>query len=106
MASGFVVSDYVSVLRDLLDSEELKISSSYSSSLKATIEKIVNERSEVFERCFLEVKEAVEKVRTCGKEQPYFRGMFLYLAQELPKILQKLPKDYNDPIVWQVRGCS
>ena len=34
MASGFAVGDYLSIVRDLCDAEELKIKSSYSSSLK------------------------------------------------------------------------
>ena len=49
MASGFVVSNY-SIVRDLRDAEELKINSSYGSSLKATIEKLCSERCETFVR--------------------------------------------------------
>ena len=40
MASGFAVGDYLSIVRDLCYAEELKIKSSYSSSLKDTIEKL------------------------------------------------------------------
>ena len=40
MASGFAVGDYLSIVRDLCDAEELKIKSSYSSSLKDTIKKL------------------------------------------------------------------
>ena len=104
MVGGFVAgSDYISVVRDLWDSEELKIESEYISSLKATVEKICSERSEIFEQCFEEVKEGIERVRAINsvesKEQPYFRGMYLYLAQELLGALEKLPKWYNDPIL-------
>ena len=69
-------SDYISVVCDLWDSEELKIESEYSSSLKATVEKICSERSEIFEQCFEEVKEGIERVRAINaiesREQPYF----------------------------------
>ena len=49
MASGSVVSDCRSIVRDLWEAEELKINSSYSSSLKATTEKLCSERCETFE---------------------------------------------------------
>ena len=39
-SSGFSDCDYISIVRDLWDSEELKIDSGYSSSLKATVKKI------------------------------------------------------------------
>ena len=60
MASGFAVVD----VRDLCDAEELKIKSSYSSSLKDTIEKLCSgERCDIFEKCFQEVKESVARIR-------------------------------------------
>ena len=101
MASGFVVSDYRSIVRDLWEAEELKINSSYSSSLKATTEKLSSERCETFEKYFEEVR------ANCNarKEQPYFRSMFPYLAEELPDILKKIPSHYSDPILWQVLCC-
>ena len=92
MASAFVVSDYRSIVRDLWDAEELKINSSYNSSLKATTEKLCSERCETFEKYFEEVREGAARVRAnCNarKEQPYFQSMFLYLAEELPDILKK-----------------
>ena len=109
MASGFVVSDYRSIVRDLWDAEELKINSSYSSSLKTTIEKLCSERCETFEKYFEEVREGVARVRancSARKEQPYFRSIFLYLAEELPDILKnEMPSHYSDPILWQVLCC-
>ena len=108
MASGFVVSDYRSIVRDLRDAEELKINSSYSSSLKATIEKLCSERCETFAKYFQEVEKGVARIRAnsnAKKEQPHFRSMFLYLAEELPDILKRMPSHYNDPILWQVRCC-
>ena len=79
-------------MHDLWDAEELKINSSYSSSLKTTIEKLCSKKCETFQKCFEEVREGVARVRAnCNtrKEQPYFRSMFLYLAEELPDILKK-----------------
>ena len=108
MASGFVVSDYRSIVHDLWEAEELKINSSYSSSLKATTEKLCSKRCETFEKYFEEVREGVARVRancSARKEQPYFRSMFLYLAEELPDILKKMPSHYSDPILWQVLCC-
>ena len=107
MASGFVVNDYRSIVRDLRDAEELKINSSYSSLLKTTIEKC-SERCETFEKYFEEVRDHVARVRAnCNvrKEQPYFRSMFLYLAEELPDILKKTPSHDSDLILWQVLCC-
>ena len=108
MASGFAVVDYLSIVRDLCDAEELKIKSSYSSSLKDTIEKLCSgKRCDIFEKCFQEVKESVARIRaksSASKEQPHFRSMFLYLAQELPDLLKRMdmPSRYSDPILWQV----
>ena len=59
MASGFVVSDYRSIVCYLWDAEELKINSRYSSSLKATIKKLCSNRCEIYEKYIVEVKEAV-----------------------------------------------
>ena len=100
MACGF--GDYISIVCDLWDSEELKIKSNYSSTLKATAERICNERSKVFEKCFEEVKTGIERQLRENKERPDFQSMYLYLVEVLPAILKKFPNHYNDPILWQV----
>ena len=102
MASRVAVSDCISTLRDLWDSEEFKINSDISSSLKATVDKICREGNELFEQCFEEVKEGLEKARA-NNSGVFFQVMYMYLAQELPRVLEKLPSPYNDPILWQVR---
>ena len=92
-------------MHDLWDAEELKINSSYSSSLKTTIENLYSKRCEIFEKYFEEVREGVARVRAnCNAriKQPYFRSMFLYLGEEFLDILKKLPSHYSDPILWQV----
>ena len=74
------------------------------------MERTCNERSEVFEKCFEEVKTGIERQLRENKEHPDFRSMYLYLVEVLPGILKKLPNHYNDPILWQVfsafSGCS
>ena len=100
--------DYKSVLRDICDSEELKIDSKYSHKIKETLQKLCLDGDQRFEKCYERVRKELEGVITASKdknkEQPYFRGMFLYLAEKLPKVLKEfeLPKDYDDPIIWQV----
>ena len=38
-----------------------------------------------------------------SKEQRHFQSMFLYLPQELPDILKKMPNHYSDPILLDYR---
>ena len=102
MTSGVAVSDCISILRDLWDSEEFKINSDVSSSLKTTLDKICSEGNEMFVRYFEEVKLSVEKAKS-NNSGAFFQFMYMYLAQELPTVLEKLPSPYNDPILWQVR---
>ena len=105
MASGFMVSDYRSVIRDLWEAEELKIKSKYSLLLKNTIERLCSQRCEIIEEYFQIVKGGVKKIRknsSEGEESPDFQSMFLYLAQDLPDMLKKMPSEYSDPILWQV----
>ena len=100
--------DYRSVLRDICDSEELKIDSKNSKKIKETLQQLCLDGDGRFEKCYERVRNELEGVITASKqknkEQPYFREMFLYLAEKLPKTLKEfeLPSDYNDPIIWQV----
>ena len=50
---------------------------------------VEKKRNEMFEQCFEDVKEGLEKARS-NDSGAFFLGMYLYLAQELPKILEKL----------------
>ena len=85
MASS-IATNYKSVLRDIFDSEELKIESEYSRSIKTTIQEICEEGNDEFEECFLKVKEDVVKAKDSYKEEDCFGEMYLYLAEELPKV--------------------
>ena len=95
-------------MRDICDSEELKVDSKYSKKTRETLQQLCLNGNERFEKCYQRVREELESIIKASKEkneaQPYFRGMFLYLAEELPKALKDcdLPSGYDDPIVWQV----
>ena len=117
--------DCKTILRDIFDSEEFKIESNYSEKLKKTIQRICEDGDEEFEKCYERVRKEVEELvatsRVNKKEQPYFRDMFLYTTEKLPKVLEDLTRDLRqdltedlmaaeqpscnyrgDPIIWQV----
>ena len=54
----------------------------------------------------MELEGVISALKDKKKEQPYFRAMFLYLAEKLPRVLEEfnLTNSYNDPIIWQVRS--
>ena len=90
--------DYKTVLRDIFDSEEFKIEPKYSEKLKKTIQRICEDGDEEFEKCYERVRKEVEELvatsRVNKKEQPYyFRDMFLYMTEKLPKVLEDLMRD-------------
>ena len=88
--------DCKTVLRDIFDSEEFKIESKYFEKLKKTIQHICEDGDKEFEKRYERVRKEVELVATSRvnkKEQPYFREMFLYMAEELPKVLEDLTRD-------------
>ena len=97
-----IATNYKAVLRDIFDSEELKIDSEYSKSLKKSIQEICEGEDAEFERCFLDVQQAVANLKT-DKEEYCFDKMYLYLAEELPKAIEKSSTEHRDPILWQVR---
>ena len=104
--------DYKSVLRDIFDSEEMKIDSEYTEKLKRTVQRICEDGDGEFEKCYEQVRKEVEEVvatsKVNKKEQPYFRGMFLYIAEKLPKVIEDLltTEQTRDPIIWQVASYS
>jgi len=75
--------DYKIILRDLWDSEELNIDSSYGQALKSKVERLCRDGDAVFERFFLKVQEVdkVVKSNKAKKEQPYFKAMSLPTIQ-------------------------
>ena len=85
-----IATNYKSVLCDIFDSEELKIESEYSRSIKKTIQEICEERNDKFEECFLKIKEDVVKAKDSNKEEHCYGKMYLHLAEELSKAIGKL----------------
>ena len=95
--------DCRTVLRDVFESEELRIQSNYSTAIKQAIEEVCTGCSRKFEECFLRVKEGLSAAKgKSNTNEPCFRKMYLFLAEKLPALIQKLPERLNDPILWKV----
>ena len=92
MAGTSACHNYITFLHDILDSEELKIESEYSKRIKETIEEICVSGNDKFEECFVEVQGAIG--HTVDVNKPLFRQMYLYLAEDLPKVVSELPKEH------------
>ena len=99
-----IASKYKYVLHDIFKSEELKIDSKYSNSLKKTVQEICEKGNDKFKECFLQVQEDVFKEVTkdsTNKEEHCFRKLYLILSEKLPKAIENcLPS--RDSILWQV----
>jgi len=103
MAVSSEYDDCKTVLRDVFESEELKIHSDYSATIRQTIEEICTGSSSKFEECFLRVKEGVCVIKgESNAKEPCFRKMYLFLVEKLPELIKSLPERLNDPILWQV----
>ena len=59
--------DYKSVLRDIFDSEEMKIDSEYTEKLKRTVQRICEDGDGEFEKCYEQVRKEVEEVVATSK---------------------------------------
>ena len=76
--------------------------------IRSTIEELcsTSQWDKQFEQQYLKVLEAtqriIKKAKTDKKEEPFFREMFLYLAEDLQSTVAKLPCNQKDPILWQV----
>ena len=87
--ANITAEDFKVVLRDIYDSEEMKIDSTYTRTIRSTIEELcsTSQRDKQFEQQYLTVLEATERIikkaKTDKKEEPFFREMFLYLAEDL-----------------------
>ena len=95
------------ILRDLYDSEELKIDSNRCRAIAKTIEMLCTDENTEFNAVFTEVAEEVEQ----RKKEPAtirnkFQSLYMYQVERLPVLLKKLGKEQNgsinDPILWQV----
>ena len=87
--ANITAEDFMVVLRDIYDSEEMKIDSTYTRTIRSTIEELcsTSQRDKQFKQQYLTVLEATERIinkaKTDKKEEPFFREMFLYLAEDL-----------------------
>ena len=99
------------ILRDIYDSEELKIDSERSKELKGLLDQLCTAAPEdtnlrLFQECFAAVDNDITQIKkeakTTKEERPYFKRMFLYQAQRLSPTIQGLPENLRDPIMWQV----
>ena len=104
------VHQWKSLLRDIYDSEDLKIKGERSERIKNTIHRLCTETIETkdlesFIASFNEVERNVQGIKDACKQtkQDLFQGLFQYQANCLSLSTQCLPTDLKDPILWQVR---
>ena len=102
-------SKWKSLLRDIYDSEDLKIKGERSKRIRNTIhrlcsETIEKEDLESFVVSFNKVQSNVQGIKDACKqtEQDLFQRLFQYQANCLSLVTQCLPTDLKDPILWQV----
>ena len=96
------------ILRDIYDSEELKIDSNRCKAIAKTIEMLCTTENSAFNDMYGEVASDIEKKKseptTKKKKQP--QALYLYQVERLPVLLKKLGKEergsINDSILWQV----
>jgi len=100
-----------SVLRDLYDSEELRIKSNRSKVTRTLLDELCTARLDdpilcLFDKCYTIVETDIERLKkeaaSTKEEKPYFKRMFHYQAKSLPTVIQVLPDKLKDPVMWQV----
>lgn len=95
-------SEMLSVLRDIFESEELKIDSVRSKTMKETINELCVKENEEFRVIFVRISEDIEE-RKKSKGSP--QNVFSYVAESelLTNLGEVVPGSITDPILWQVR---
>ena len=102
MASA-LMPEMLSILRDIYESEELKIDSVRSKTLKQTVDTLCVTENDSFRAMFVRIMEDMGQ-RKDLKGSPH--NIFVYIAERLPVLLKDLgkvvPGSITDPILWQV----
>ena len=102
---------YKNILRDIYDSEEMKIESERCKVLKSTIDSLCTEENVAFYSVFKTIREEIDLERKkSSAKRNLFQACYMYQAERLPVLLQQLAKEHedardgsiNDCILWQV----
>ena len=98
-------SEMLSVLWDIFESEELKIDSVRSKTMKEIINELCVKENEEFRAIFVRISEDIEERKKSKgwKESP--QNVFSYVAESelLTNLGEMVPGSITDPILWQVR---
>ena len=102
------------VLRDIYDSEELKIDLERSKAISKVIDQLCatvdgsSAFSELYELVGKEVEQKKELEKEPAAKRNLFQASYMYLAKGLPIVLKRLGKEQpgsiSDPLLWQVRA--
>ena len=102
---------YKNILRDIYDSEEMKIESERCKVLKSTIDSLCTEENVAFYSVFKKIREEIDLERKkSSAKRNLFQACYMYQAERLPVVLQQLAKEHKDAgdgniddcILWQV----
>ena len=100
-------SNYKDLLRDIYDSEELKIESERCRALKHTIDELCTRQNTAFLAVFQKLEKEIDvKKKSVGNGNLY-RACYMYQVERLPVLVGQLGKEHqegsmNDCVLWQV----
>ena len=100
--------DFKDILRDIYDSEDMKIQSDRCKKILVTIEGLCSTENADFCATYKEVCKEIQKKRreTLTAKQNLFQAAYFFQVERLPAVLQRLGTEEegskNDIILWQV----
>jgi len=100
-------NSYNELLRDIYDSEELKIESERCRALKGTIEELCTRQNTAFLAVIEKLRKEIDvKKKSVGNGNLY-KACYMYQVERLPVLVGQLGKDHqegsmSDSILWQV----
>lgn len=105
---GSGVAGYKELLRDVYNSEELKIESKRCKAISNTIDALCRVNNTDFSALYEVVrKEIYQRKKELSAKHKSCQAAYMYQAERLPVVLQQLGKEeegsMNDSILWQVR---